>query len=197
MSSFFECKVAQWGGQHRVPPYMENPENLEFCHFLFQTWKIPGICSKSGKTWNFNSKPGKNLKFANSMFQASLFKMSFTQIILIYFFVICTLSTQTLIQSQIDLGFRYFYLEITNKIHGSLCHKISGNAASVLTHFEILITKICIKVPGIWCKKLEKTWNLGPKTLRKPGIWCLEKRGKPATECQSLYRNISDHANNV
>ncbi len=29
-------------------------------------------------------------------------------------------------------------------------------------------------------KKLEKTWNLGPKTLRKPGIWYLEKSGNPA-----------------
>ncbi len=79
---------------------------------------MPGICSKSGKTWNFNSKPEQNLKFENSMFQASLFKMSFTKIILIYFFVISTLSTQTLIQSQIDLGFHCFYLEITWKIHG-------------------------------------------------------------------------------
>ncbi len=61
------------------PPYLEN---LEFCHFLFQAWKMPGICSKSGKNLN------KNVKFANYMFQASLFKMSFTKIILIYFFVI-------------------------------------------------------------------------------------------------------------
>ncbi len=29
-----------------------------------------------------------------------------------------------------------------------------------------------MKVPGIWHKK---TWNLGPKTLRKPGTWYLEK----------------------
>ncbi len=59
------------------------------------TWKtlnfviffsMPGICSKSGKNLEFNSKLGKNLQFANSMFQASLFKMSFTKIILIYFF---------------------------------------------------------------------------------------------------------------
>ncbi len=28
------------------PPYRENPE---FCHFLFQAWKMPGICSKSRK----------------------------------------------------------------------------------------------------------------------------------------------------
>ncbi len=63
------------------------------------------FAQKVVKTWNFNSKPGKNMKFANSMFQASLFKMSFTKIILIYLFVISTLSTQTLIECQIDLGF--------------------------------------------------------------------------------------------
>ncbi len=34
-----------------------------------------------------------------------------------------------------------------------------------------------MKVPGIWHKKHEKTWNLGPKTLRKPGIQYLEKGG--------------------
>ncbi len=36
-----------------------------------------------------------------------------------------------------------------------------------------------MKVPGIWHKDLEKTWNLGPKTLRKPGIWYLEKIWEP------------------
>ncbi len=111
------------------------------------------FAQKMVKTWNFNSKPGKNLKFANSMFQASLFKISFTKIILIYFFVISALSTQTLIRSQIDLGFHCFCLEITWTIHGILCHKRSGNPASVLTHFEIFITKICMKVHGIWHKK--------------------------------------------
>ncbi len=28
-------------------------------------------------------------------------------------------------------------------------------------------------------KNLEKTWTLGPKTLRKPGIWYLKKRWEP------------------
>ncbi len=92
----------------------------------WKTWNFviffsrPGKClefaQKVVKTCNFNSKPGK--KLANSMFQASLFKMSFTKIILIYFFVIFTLSTQTLIRSQIDLGFHCFYLDITWKIYG-------------------------------------------------------------------------------
>ncbi len=35
------------------PPYLENLENLEFCHFLFQAWKMPGICSKSRKNLEF------------------------------------------------------------------------------------------------------------------------------------------------
>ncbi len=33
-----------------------------------------------------------------------------------------------------------------------------------------------MKIPGIWHKNLEKTCNLGQKTLRKPGICYLEKR---------------------
>ncbi len=114
------------------------------------------------------------------MFQASFFKMSFTKIILIYFFVISTtLSTQTLIWSQINLGFHCFYLKIALKIHGILCHKRSVNSASVLTHFEIFITKICWKVPGIWHNFFFLNWNLEPKTMRKPGIWYLEKSANP------------------
>ncbi len=84
-----------------------------FVFFLSRPRKCQEFAQKVVKTWNFNSKPGKNLNFDNSMFQASLFKMSFTKIILIYFFVISTLSTQTLICSQIDLGFHCFYLENT------------------------------------------------------------------------------------
>ncbi len=105
------------------------------------------------------------------MFHVSLFKMSYAKIILLYFFVISTLWSQTLIRSQNDLGFHCFYLDITWKIHGILCQKRSGNPASVLTHFKFFITKICMKVPGIWHKKtwenlefktknLAKTWNL-------------------------------------
>ncbi len=99
---------------------------------LFQgthpTWNFviyfsrPGICSKVGKTWNVNSQPGKNFKLVNLVFQDIHFKMSFTKII-IYIFVISTLSTQTLIRSQIDLGFYCFCLEITWKIHGISCHQ--------------------------------------------------------------------------
>ncbi len=77
-------------------PYLENLENLEFCHLLFQIWKMPGICSKSRKTWNFNSKPRQNLKFGNSKFTDSLLKMSFSMKKNLYINVISTLSTETL-----------------------------------------------------------------------------------------------------
>ncbi len=61
------------------PPYLENHENLEFCYLLFQVWKMPGICWKIVKTWNFYSKLGKNLYFVNFVFHDSLFKMSFSK----------------------------------------------------------------------------------------------------------------------
>ncbi len=51
-------------------------------------------------------------------------------------FVISTLSTQTLIQSQIDLGFHCFYLEITWKIHGILCHHRSGNLVDDMSGYR-------------------------------------------------------------
>ncbi len=167
-----------------------------------KTWNFviffsrPGKClefakNKVVKTWNFNLKPGKtwNLQI---LFQASLFKMSFTKIILIYFFVISTLSTQTLIDlgfwSQIDLGFHCFYLEITWKIHGILCHKRSGNPASVLTHFEICITKICMKVPWIWHKKLEKKTGIRAKSLEKTWYLVFGISGNPAMGGVDFFR---------
>ncbi len=100
----FQCSLIYPG----FPPYLEN---LEFCHFL-QAWNL---LKKVVKTWTFNTKPGKNLKFAKSKFEASLFQKWFTKIILIYFFVISTLSTQTLVWSEIDLGFHCFCLEIHGK----------------------------------------------------------------------------------
>ncbi len=102
-----------------ISMYLIKTVMVQGCHPpTWKTWNFviffsrPGKClefaQKVVKTWNFNSKPGKNMKFANSIFQASLFKMSFTKIILIYFFVISTLSTQTLIRIQINLGFHCF-----------------------------------------------------------------------------------------
>ncbi len=123
------------------PPYLENFINLDFGHFLFHDWKMPGICSKSGKTLEFEHKTWKKKPW-NYMFQTSLFKMSFTKIILIYFFVISTLSIQTLIRSQIGFEFHCFYLEITWKIHGMLCHKRSRNHVSWPSlHFLLWIVK--------------------------------------------------------
>ncbi len=45
---------------------------------------------------------------------------------------ISTLSTQTQIQSQFELEFHCFYLEITWKIHVILCHQRSGNPELVV-----------------------------------------------------------------
>ncbi len=41
---------------------LENLENLEFCHFHFQAWKLPGICSKSGKNRQFYLKTWTKLE---------------------------------------------------------------------------------------------------------------------------------------
>ncbi len=131
--------VLVWRSWHKIVPNNTNHISIvlfvQGSHSTWKTWNFvisfPGLefAQKVVKTWNFNSKHGeKNLKFVNSM--------SFTKIFLIYFFVISTLSTQTLIWSQIDLGFHWFYLEITWKIHGILCHKRSGNPASVNSTFR-------------------------------------------------------------
>ncbi len=170
-------------------PTWKSLKTWNFVIFFSRPGKCLEFAQKVLKTWNFNSKPGKNMKFANSMFQTSLFKVSFTKIILIYFFVMSTLSAQTLVRSQINLWFHCFYLVITWKMHWILCHKRSGNPASVLTHFEIFIIKICMKVPGIWHKKPWKTWNLGPKTLREPGIWNWKISGNPGDkQTESLHQ---------
>ncbi len=35
---------------------------------------MPGICSKSGKTWNSNSKPGKKLEIYNNKISSFTFQ---------------------------------------------------------------------------------------------------------------------------
>ncbi len=50
-----------------------------FVIFFSRPGKCLEFAQKVVKTWNFNSIHEKNLKFANSMFRASLFKMSFTK----------------------------------------------------------------------------------------------------------------------
>ncbi len=62
-----------WLNYIRVPTLPEKP----WKPWILSFWKCLEFAPKMVKTWNFNLKPGKNLKFANSMFQASLFKMSF------------------------------------------------------------------------------------------------------------------------
>ncbi len=72
----------------------------------------------------------------NIIFKFSVSEMSFTTTKnLIYIFGISALLTQTLIQSQIDLGFHCFYLEITWKIHEILCHQRSGNPVATKTSY--------------------------------------------------------------
>ncbi len=39
-----------WQSLTGFPPYLENLENVEFCHLLFQVWKMLEFCSKSSKT---------------------------------------------------------------------------------------------------------------------------------------------------
>ncbi len=61
------------------PPYLENLENLEFCHFLFQAWKMPGICSKSSKNLEFELKTWKKIEIckfyvSSFTFQDAIYK---------------------------------------------------------------------------------------------------------------------------
>ncbi len=56
---------------NRVPTLPGKPGILSF---LFQDWKMPGICSKSSKTWNFNLKSGKTWNL-----QILYFKLHFSR----------------------------------------------------------------------------------------------------------------------
>ncbi len=114
----------KWKLSTGLPPYLEN---LEFCHLLFQVWKMSGVFSKSAKNLEFNSKPGKIVNLKNLMFPDYIFRVSLQKIF--YMYIISKLSTPTLNQHQINLGFHCFYLEITWKIHAMSCHQRSGNTA--------------------------------------------------------------------
>ncbi len=97
-----------------------------------KTWNFgiffsrPGKCmefaQKSVKTWNFNSKPWKtwNLQcyVLSFTFQDVIYKNN-SDLHLCNMYII---NTNIVIRSQIDHGFHCFYLEITWKIHGILCH---------------------------------------------------------------------------
>ncbi len=161
-------------------------KHMQGSHPTWKTWnfdiffsrprKCQEFAQKVVKTWNLTQNLERTWNLQILCLKLYFSRCHLQKIIPIYFFVISTLSTQTRIRSQIDLGFHCFTLEITWKIHGSLCHKRGRNPASGLTHFKIIITKICMKVLGIWHKI---TWNLGPNTLWKPGIWYFVKSGNP------------------
>ncbi len=64
-STFCTCPLYITG----FPPHLEN---LVFCNLLFHSWIMYGICSKNGKTWNFNSKPG--IKLSRFTFQDVIYR---------------------------------------------------------------------------------------------------------------------------
>ncbi len=64
-------------------------------------------------------------KFTVSRF--TFFEMLFTKTFYLHLSHIYIINTNTVIQSQIDLGFHCFYLEITWNIHGISCHQRGGN----------------------------------------------------------------------
>ncbi len=55
-------------------------ENLEFRCILFQAWKMPGICfKKSSRNHRILTQSLENNTWVNSVFQDTLFKLSFTK----------------------------------------------------------------------------------------------------------------------
>ncbi len=120
---------------------------------------------KVGRTWNFNAKPEKN----HDICKFCVLKFTFQDVIYkkknpIYFFDISTLWTETLIQSQIDMGFNYFFLQITWKIHGFSCPQRSGYPDLALS-----IVNVCFS-PADWLsqgavKDSSPCWILHPYLL--------------------------------
>ncbi len=144
--------------------------------FTFPGLENAGICSKTVKTCNFNTKPRKKLVLCKFCFQDSLFKMSFSKEILIYAFVnICIIKPNCI------------YLEITWKTHRILCHQRNGNPVCFNTFWDFYNYNLYESIGNLVQNNLEKNWNLGPKTLRKPGIWYFEKGGNPVC---SMYAEI-------
>jgi hypothetical protein len=68
--------------------------------FPDQTWKMPGIFSKSSKTIEFYLKTWKNRKFLNLVFQDSVFKMSFYKKTHFHLGHIYFINSNTVIRSQ-------------------------------------------------------------------------------------------------
>ncbi len=105
-------------------------KTFKICNFVI-FFSRPGkwleFAQKVVKTWNFNSKPEKleicKFYVSSFTFQDVIYKNN-SDLHLCHIHII---NTNTVIQRQIDLGFHCFYLEITWKIHGILCHQRSGN----------------------------------------------------------------------
>ncbi len=116
---------------NRVPTLPGKPGILSFT--------LPGNWSKRGKTWNFNSKLWKIWILRISYFQINLsrcrYKKSFTSMLYLNW-----QNKNSVIQSQINLGFHCFYLEITWKIHGIPCHQRSGSPESWPKYKQSMIT---------------------------------------------------------
>ncbi len=49
-----QCEVTQSSYKGDITGLSPYRENLEFCHLVFQAWKMHGMCSQCGKKWNFN-----------------------------------------------------------------------------------------------------------------------------------------------
>ncbi len=109
----------------RVPTLPWKPWN--FVIYFSRPGKCLEFAQKVGKAWNFNSKPGKyyiERKFGVSRFtfqDVISKKESFTSFSYLHY------QHKHCDFEPFDLEFHCFYMEITWKIHGILCHQRSGN----------------------------------------------------------------------
>ncbi len=142
----------------------------------------------SHPTWNFViffSRPGKYLEFAPKVVKTWKKNLKFANYVLSFAFQDIIYKNNS--DFNTSLSYLHYqhkhwfkakltldFITFTWKIHGIMCHKRSGNPASVLAHFKIFITKICMKVPGIWHKKtLEfRTKNLEFVSWKKRWVHC-------------------------
>ncbi len=134
---------------------------LCYCSVPFQgshpTWK-------TWKTLNFViffSKPGKCLEFAQKVIKTWNFNSEPGQ----------KLKLRILFQTSL---FKMLFTKI-NLTYMTLSYLH-------YQHKHWFEAKLILDFIAFLGNNLENTWNLGPKTLRKPGIWYLEKSGNPAFE---------------
>ncbi len=69
----------------------------------------------------------------------------------------------------------------------------SGKEHCVLTHFEIFITKICMKVPGIWSKNLWKNLEFRTKNLEKTWNLVFGKKWEPWIVTKQCNKTMLQH----